>query len=63
MKNDDENEVKIDVSQIPPHVVESLARATLNAVKRAYQDPAFEAKYQEWLKEQKKKGKVANDAK
>lgn len=62
MKNDDKSNVKIDVSLIPPHVAESLARATLEAVKRAYQDPAFEAKYQEWLKDQKKKGKVTDDA-
>lgn len=41
---------------IPDHVMDSLARATLEAVQRFYQDPENVRKFEEWKARKEKEG-------
>lgn len=42
--------LKFTPSQIPAHVVDSLARATLRAVEKYFENPEVQAEYKEWKK-------------
>lgn len=45
----------IDVSKIPKHEADHLARATLRAVKRFFETPGVKEDYEKWLIEYKKR--------
>lgn len=46
--------VKIDFSEVPDHLVDSLAQATLRAVERYFEIPGVREDYEKWLVEYKK---------
>lgn len=46
---------KIDVSKMPDHEVDSLARATLRAVIKYFEIPGVKEDYEKWLAERKNK--------
>lgn len=41
-------EPRVTPADIPEHVMDSLARATIDAAKRFYSDPENVRKYEEW---------------
>lgn len=45
--------LNVKPSDIPSHVADGFARATLKAVERYFDDPAVMADYKKWLKKQK----------
>ena len=47
---------KIDVSQIPEHVLRRLAEVVYKAVLRNIQKPKFREEYERWKAEQQSKG-------
>ena len=47
--------LRVKPSDIPSHVADGLARATLRAVERYFSDPAVKVEYEKWLKERHKK--------
>lgn len=49
------NNIEVTPSQIPTHIVDNVARATLHAVERYFQQPGVQEEYEEWLKEYRKK--------
>ena len=51
----------IDVSKIPKHEADHLARATLRAVKRYFEIPGVKEDYEKWLIEYRKEKKGASD--
>lgn len=55
------NNIKVTPSQIPSHIVDNVARATLHAVERYFQQPSVQEEYKKWLKEHKRK--AVNNAK
>lgn len=50
--------VKGDPSLIPEHEMNSLARETLRATERYFQQPGVKEDYEKWLKEYKKRKKT-----
>lgn len=52
-----EQTFRVEIERVPVEKIElqPLARCLLDVIKRAYQDPALEAEYQEWLRERKEK--------
>ncbi len=44
-----------DSTDIPKYIIDGVARATLNAMIRYFDDPAVKADYEKWLKQQKHK--------
>ena len=54
-QNNRNDRIDIDLGSIPDHVRNDLARATISYVKEYYSDPGNEARYQEWLKERKRR--------
>lgn len=55
------NNIEVTPSQIPSHIVDSVARATLHAVERYFQQPGVQEEYEKWLKEHRRK--AVNNAK
>lgn len=49
--------LRVEIERVPVKKIEMqpLARCLLDAVQRAFKDPALEAEYQEWLRERKEK--------
>lgn len=47
--------LRVKPADIPSHVADGFARATLRAVERYFSDPAVKAEYEKWLKERHKK--------
>lgn len=47
--------VKIDTQLIPTHVRDELSRFALSLVDECFSQPGAEKRYQEWLKERKKR--------
>lgn len=45
----------LDISKIPEHEVDHLARATLRAVTRYFEIPGVKEDYEKWLKGYKKR--------
>jgi hypothetical protein len=41
-------------SDIPPHVASGIARATLRAVARYFENPDVQAEFEEWMKARNK---------
>ena len=48
------NNIEVTPSQIPTHIVNNVARATLHAVERYFQLPGVQEEYEEWLKKYQK---------
>jgi len=48
------------ISEIPSHEARYLARETLKAVERFFSAPGTKEKYEEWLKEYRKRKAVHN---
>lgn len=49
------NGVKVDPSLIPEHEMNILARETLRAAEKYFQQPGVKEDYEKWLKEYKKR--------
>ncbi len=50
----------IVISEIPPHEAKYLARETLKAVERFFAVPGTKEKYEEWLKDYRKRKAAQN---
>lgn len=49
---------KMDISKVPQHEVNHLARATLQAVERYFEIPGVKEDYEKWLKDYKRRKTV-----
>ena len=56
-------DIQINVDEIPECVRDSLVAPLIPAVKKFFEQPGIEEKYQEWLKEYKKRPRVKKGAK
>jgi hypothetical protein len=43
-----DNNIEITPSQIPQHVINNVARATLKAVQKYFDNPAVQKEYEAW---------------
>lgn len=50
---------EVDISKIPKHEADHLARATLRAVKRYFELPGVKKEYEKWLVEYRKRKEAA----
>ena len=48
----------MDISKVPQHEVNHLARATLQAVERYFEIPGVKEDYEKWLKDYKRRKTV-----
>lgn len=55
------NEIIIDADLIPKERIESMARAVLKAVKKAFEDPEVMKDYERWLAERSKNARRKDD--
>ena len=50
-------ETPFDIRNVPDHVIDHFARATLEAVRRYFEIPGVKEKYEAWLVEYNKREK------